>query len=529
MKLYKKVNKYILEHYPIAWNTNIVWMLCSALLLHLLMFGLGYISTTIGVIKSTTFSNNFFNSSIYLLYIIILLVIGILWLIKLYKNNPIKSIYQIKKGYLFIVYAHIFIILIVHVTAMLSFDKAKQIRTQQLINEKELVQEIDAVNRAVVFIVKDNSKYQLSQRGYPYPFSLPNVKVIYYENVNKELNYEPELKLNPKKPTFQVNSVTAQCVLTSNRMVNCKSYSYVDSVLDISKMYGLKEHSLYNYNDNYIDEATYTDTNKTFANYHAPTIHRWLQTNATDSMEAAVVKLKAISAKYNSRYTINAKDVIATVLKYENLDGLRNLDFGFSYNENYNYTTSNKGEVYIIDELNTIAENYYDIKETYTNATTCYGFLFFAIILAYLIMLGKFAKGIDIILAAVMCGVLSIIFSLLSVVSLRGSYGANTFLKTAVFYVVSIIIASYLIVFYSKLSKKIKDKLILIIYFAIPLLLCLIMSTFYYNETYEQKECGVDNYRIDSFSAEPWHFIIIALVSIIPAFILIKKWIAKPE
>jgi len=43
MSFINKVNKYLLEHYPLVWNTRLFWMITVSILTHLLFFILGYL------------------------------------------------------------------------------------------------------------------------------------------------------------------------------------------------------------------------------------------------------------------------------------------------------------------------------------------------------------------------------------------------------------------------------------------------------------------------------------------------------
>ena len=118
----KKINQYILERYPTIWNTKIVWVLLTALLVHALFFIIGYFSHSDP--KSLHYSSavdDFFRGGMIYISVLVSLLILVVWLVNMFKNNAFKNFYPISKSQLFGQFVQYFVIILVSTSFYWSY------------------------------------------------------------------------------------------------------------------------------------------------------------------------------------------------------------------------------------------------------------------------------------------------------------------------------------------------------------------------------------------------------------------------
>ena len=107
----KKIQKHLLLNSPLLWNMRIIPMLFILLFVHLLFFGIGYLTTKVTFTDSYYYYSPF--NELGLLYFFsvltgILILIG--WLIFFSRNNGFRTFYPLKTGQLYLQWLLIFII-----------------------------------------------------------------------------------------------------------------------------------------------------------------------------------------------------------------------------------------------------------------------------------------------------------------------------------------------------------------------------------------------------------------------------------
>lgn len=168
----KKINQYILERYPTIWNTKIVWVLLTALLVHALFFVIGYFSHSDP--KSLHYSNavdDFFRGGMIYISIIITLLILVVWLVNMFKNNAFKNFYPISKAQMFGQFVQYFVIILVST----SFYWSYMLGFRTFINSKypddEMAKNVELINKSAAFLSQEYINYDLSEKRYPKVFS----------------------------------------------------------------------------------------------------------------------------------------------------------------------------------------------------------------------------------------------------------------------------------------------------------------------------------------------------------------------
>jgi hypothetical protein len=544
MQLYNRINKYILEKYPIAWNTNVFWMINVGLLLHIVFYALAYLTTNLNLIKSYNYTNHFFSSSIVLFYAIIVLVITILWLLKLYKNNPLKSFYKVSSSYLFIVFFHLAIPIFLLSTVYLTFNKGVHNKTNNLLNLTALKQEKEILNRAYPFMLAELKDYEFNNKAYPAPFPLSNLigqninNMDYNDVVDADVNYtRKETKyynhtLDKTKPYIIIDGDYYQFGDVKCINTKCNTVCKVDSFIDVSKVAELKKHSVANFSELFINESLTDTTEYSYKKNIAPFVHDTYFSKNKERIKLLLDSVQMICKKYNTINNIDANQ-FATI----SVNELKVIGEEFREKviiDSYRYENVNvKNIKNYLDKsaLQNIFENYTIAINARFTLYSLWPFFFFAVAIAYLLLMGKFSAGLNILLSAVMGGVVIIIFSILTVLLLIGNNNDkdNTILGLMILYTSILIIIGIAAIKSSNFSKWWTDKFALITYISIPVLFFSVLGICYPGSTKKVNECGVTEYIQPWLTPQPWHFAVVALLVLIPSFIYIKKWIAKPE
>ncbi len=556
MRFYKRVNQYILEHYPIAWNTNIFWMIVVGIASHLLFYLLGFLTTNLNLIKDSSFFNHFFSSSIVLFYAILVLVIVILWLLKVFKNNPLKSFYQVNKTYLFTVFFHFFISIFLLSTVYLSFNKGRNDKVKTLLNTKELRKEKVLLNKVYPFMLLDLEDYNFSNREYPSPFPLENLIGKDLNNIVENTYQTPQINkykrsveitetgtdnapispngyvLNKTKPHVFINEKAYQFGDVSCKEIKCKSdVCKIDSFFDVSKVAELKKYSIANFSKLFITQELLDTNVYSYKNNIAANVHEIYFSKNQQTIKILLDSLSVFCKKYKIANTVDNNQISKLSLQalqnsYDNYKGPISGNF-----YSYEFGSGNKKEKNVVEtnEIEYLFENYNDVITSKFKFASLWPYFFFALAMAYLLIMGKFSSGLNILLSIVFGGIIMIVFSLLSIGILSGGRNAENSIRWLILVYSAIVIGLGLISLNSKLSKWWRDKFAILTYAAIPVFMFSLLSLIYPKSTEKINECGRVLTIEPTFIPEAWHFAIVAIIALIPAFIYIKKWIAKPE
>ncbi|CAL2082601.1 hypothetical protein [Tenacibaculum sp. 190524A02b] len=177
MNLVKKINKYLLEHYPLIWNTRLLWMVLVGTGLHLLFFMVGYftVNTQQDISQYYSLESFYKDTSVVFVSILFSIIILLIWIVYYLKNNAFKSFYQLKKGTLFIQFSIMVFIFFMNITQYYSFRKGLTVRIKQDYDWKLVDKDIKAFNTTALFLIQKSRKYAIENKQYPKPFPLYTV------------------------------------------------------------------------------------------------------------------------------------------------------------------------------------------------------------------------------------------------------------------------------------------------------------------------------------------------------------------
>ena len=96
------MKKYLLERFPLVWNTHLIWALPLILATHLFFFLWGFATITDENMSNYSFGleNHFEGLPMVMSFIIIVLML-VGWFIRLFKNNAFKRFYPVSEWQLF--------------------------------------------------------------------------------------------------------------------------------------------------------------------------------------------------------------------------------------------------------------------------------------------------------------------------------------------------------------------------------------------------------------------------------------------
>lgn len=172
MNFFHRINQYLLERYPNVWNTRLVWMLLIALGIHILFFTGGYFTfISPASLHRQLYDFDVLNGNGAMLFAIaVTIILLVLWLVYLLKNNAFKNFYPTSRGKIFLSFFYYLVIIF----ACSTFHMSYMIGYKTFIHQKYPVAKFETQRltaaRAAPFLLLNIEDYNLVNRRYPSPF-----------------------------------------------------------------------------------------------------------------------------------------------------------------------------------------------------------------------------------------------------------------------------------------------------------------------------------------------------------------------
>ncbi len=563
MNLYHKINKNILERFPTLWNTHFVWMILICLLTHVLYFGLGYTYINIEVLKEYGVRNTFFKGTHFSFYVIIGLLALIFFGFRYFTHNPFKNFYPVSKTYFWKILGQLFIIFILYGSVFITFENGMRVKEKKIAPIETVQKESNQIELAKPFLYNGISDYKITNRSYPQPFPCEEISnfVIGRDTIN---DYDIRHGIDYQKPFITLEKNQYQFGKLSQKQIDpCNTKEILDTIYDVSKIYGLAEYSLYNYsatndgNRKYIDEQTNIPEEE---DLQLEKIHNLHTKKDSVTIAKIIQNVKDICTKYKIKEQLYPMKMATAGLK-QNLNVQQLIRTGYQDHTNYisdpSAVISAVAEaVTTVDEddnnktLPQIEYNYFanlpDFTTLYQNVENLEqdmgtkqlsSFALWALIMgslfaAFVLVMVKYIALKDLIIGIFVAGVLAAILGLYLATTERNSYGDTEIriARVCLFYAAIIICVGLYGIFSNAIKKQLLTKWFVafggatIAFF--PLLL------FYIREkSYKEVMHNCETYptKIYAFSLEPWHFVGLALLSAFIIFIMLRKLYAKVE
>ncbi len=172
MKKIASINQYLLERHPSIWNTKMVWMLLISIFIHLLFFGIGYVSH-INPKSLQTYNalDDYFTDGIILVHIIISVLLIVGWLVLMFKNNAFKNYYPVSRTKLFGQFVQYFIIFMASTTFYFSYMYGFKLYITKTYDDTSMQKDIATINQAYPFLSRNLDAYTLNKKRFPDVFT----------------------------------------------------------------------------------------------------------------------------------------------------------------------------------------------------------------------------------------------------------------------------------------------------------------------------------------------------------------------
>jgi hypothetical protein len=232
MNFINKINNYLLEQYPLIWNTRLVWVLGVNTIVHLLFFIIGFssINGLEDLKEQRSLEAFFFDTSNVYYNVLISIFILLIWIIFYLRNNAFKNLYSIKKRMLFQQFCIIFLIFLISITQFYSFKKGLTTKIKSLYSWQEVDTDIKTFNSISLFLIQHQDNYEIDKKKYPNPFPL-HVAIT-----NKKLNIDnvdtSKAYIKHKGAFFQFYKIEKN-VLNNDKVIGQYYYDEQDFVEDI--------------------------------------------------------------------------------------------------------------------------------------------------------------------------------------------------------------------------------------------------------------------------------------------------------
>lgn len=585
MKLFKKLNKYLLENYPLTWHSKVIQLTLAGVLFWAISFCFGFGLMNLNVLKHDNISTFYFESYFVLFHVIYCVIVLSLWALFFYKNNAFKSYYPLQKGYLTKLFFHLFVPFLILVSAIIPFRMGSNVKAATYFNKDEIQKEVDILNIGNAFLVIDSARYELEHRSYPSIYPIDYVKYDDYNDKwegekikiqisNKpsfskksmeelDVNNEYSFLINGRKNLFYktrtveykyskcyTNHVSVFDRFFKESELDQPQYSSILNFSDVLiEDFGPSSSSFFNFNFESDDE----NINALFTKQYSPLIYSYVRNKEFSKIKQSIDDFKAVCDKYEISYRLNSNNIV-TYLKCKDFKDLYSITN--SYRDYYN-VYHHKDEiqalknsltneelvlnienqhVYYFNEsaLKNVYQNYFKLNDSIVHFDVIFMFLFLALGLTWMFFGFEFFSIKNVLISIPVAGViiiLNFVFVLLFY-SFRNADDDNFWLSF-----LSTFLLIFVLTIFGIKSKKINKKIINILftlcYMIVPLFISFL--AIYYNELTKKVEV-FDKCREtfhtethNSFLIEPFFFFFYALVGILLFIPFLKKWKALEE
>lgn len=258
-----KTNQYLLERFPTIWNTRLVWMLLTAVVIHILFFVFGFFTlSNPEILHERRITSIFFQNGTVFLSSIVSVLLVVAWLIYMFKNNAFKNFYPTTKTKLFGQFMSYILILFSCTTFYLSYNYGIKTYVAKTYPDTKIEKEIAIANDMAMFFSEDVSDYTIDKRRYPKPFYDLYCETTerFVENDKPKLQfldevfqfytlYTKEVPIDESREylyTEQANDSTSSGLVFSATKDSLRILYYKDSVVDMTPFVKTEKPSFYN-------------------------------------------------------------------------------------------------------------------------------------------------------------------------------------------------------------------------------------------------------------------------------------------
>jgi MFS family permease len=453
MKIFiKDKNRFLLENHPTLWNTKILWMLSVSLVLHVLFYLFGILSVTNPEsLQEYRVINNFFGNGVILLSIIISVLLLVVWMIAMFRNNAFKNFYPFTRVKLFKHFMSYFVIFMATTTFYYSFTLGMQTYVSISYNDERMERDIERINKAMPLLPFELLSYEVDRLRLPTPFDKLYCETNSYEFDKNAVSYEfkgNSYQFYTLRKTFIPNNRYTEYDDRErqifNEIIDGKQYYYYkDQVYTGNLPLGTAAPSFYNFSDvfytpdddtPYYTEGLYTNSvgNPTF-NQLTPErriqikVNQNLLARGKTAIEEELNELLKITAAYKIKHNLKLdewlkKQSYASPYTIEELikDGKWKYKRSSFNDDNRSefarYEESLRKNLYFdASALQASLKNIHELKTTNIFEGSIHAFLWLAFAFSVIVFMFRVTGLKPLLFSIVAVGLLSILVSLITV------------------------------------------------------------------------------------------------------------------
>ena len=206
----KNTNTWLLERYPVTWNTKIVWVLAVSLFIHLIFYIVGVTSVISPTsLHNSDVTNNFFKNGTLLFGVIISILILVIWRINMFKKNSFKNFYPTTNKKMFLEFITYCVIIFISTSFYYSYILGVKTTVYNKYPYVEFKAEYTTINNAAMFFSHNIASYTFDEKCAPNLFSK-----LYCETKSGSITKQPYYQfLNYK---YQFYTIKEKLILDEN-------------------------------------------------------------------------------------------------------------------------------------------------------------------------------------------------------------------------------------------------------------------------------------------------------------------------
>ena len=584
----QNTNKFLVERYPNIWNTKLVWVIGVSLIIHFVFFLLGMAGLSN---PESLHSNNaeavFFNSGAIFFSIILSVLIAVVWLVYLLKNNAFKAFYPTKQLDLFKQFCCYFIALFFCSSFYLSYSAGLKMYINNTYPDQEMVEHITTANSASLFLSHSLSDYTINNKLYPdfyfNNFCESNEDLIDYKKANYatfEFDYQfynvksedvshSEINRNYNVEDVVEANAYSGFIYKKQKDSLTFTYYYKDSVINAKPYIKTLQPTFYNYAETFYNNSDsedyyynkfskkmiYRNQNQHYKNYTKERYFRnkenteLLDRNNPKEIKNLLFNFLEISKIFKIKHNLNHENwfnLVYNPTTFELTNFINNKkprDYNYNSNKELTlsekFTKKHKTKYYIESaDLKTAFSNIDEIKKSSPIIEGIHVFMWLALSLSLLIFMFRVTDLKTLLFSIVSTGVITLIFTLLMFLIFylfRNNSSNEEYIASYIGLFISILILSIPWFFHERLKKIIVGiclNISLAGFLPFLLLVLAIISMHqddYYKTVYTKYSDHPDTLIESLGFAWSYVFFIIGFVFIYFYSGTIKKWKALPE
>ncbi|RYY55150.1 MAG: hypothetical protein EOO09_11595 [Chitinophagaceae bacterium] len=270
--MFNRLDKYLLTHRPLLWNTKAITVVAVAILVHLLFFaaGIGSLDTT----RLGEYSHYYYEGSgVYTMTFLCSAGILIAWLVFYLRNNALKEFYILDKYYLARQFLIVLLVIFTSIGFFHSYKHGIETRARFFTSRSQLVHEDNILNLSKRFLPNEKTKYFKLNRC-----SIPDSMHVSF---NEDMNYYD----------------------TSLSSYNYQENARIRAVL--------KDPDAFTYDNFCVFEGSIEGADSQWLARG----QRWLDQGRRDSVRYVLTELQSIAGRYNVKQRLHVDSLVAWVFR----------------------------------------------------------------------------------------------------------------------------------------------------------------------------------------------------------------------